>query len=80
MASAHEHGVSGRYRFPGDTLARKAGFEIGKRNLLADVEHAPLETLDVEKNASGEERRRVFNPKFLQPIGRDHMSDRRLPL
>ena len=65
MTGAHERRIARRYRLFRDALTFEAGFQIGKRDLLADVEHPPLEALDVEQDAAGEERRSVFNSEFL---------------
>ena len=53
MTRAHEHRVSGRYRFLGHTLTLEASFQVGERDLFANVEHPSLEALDVEQDAAG---------------------------
>ena len=58
-----------------ELLSLKAGLQIGELDLLADVEHAALQSLHVEQHAAGEERRRILDPEPLQAIGRPHFAE-----
>src|SRR5215475_2479389 len=73
MTRAYENRVAWHYRFLGHPLTHETGFKVSQRDLLADVEHAALEALDVEQDAASEERRSVFDSKLLEPVGRPHV-------
>src|SRR6202044_2083686 len=73
MTGAHEYRIAGPDRLLCDALTFEAGLEIGEHDLFADVEHPPFQALDVEQDAAGEERRRVFDPEFLEPVRRPHL-------
>jgi hypothetical protein len=75
MTRTHERRVSGRYRFLGHTLTLEASFQVGERDLFADVEHPSLEALDVEHDVAGEEWRSVFDSKLLKPVRRPHVRE-----
>src|SRR5271156_2148579 len=73
VTGAHEYRIAGSDRLLCDALTFEAGLEIGERDLLADIEHPPFQALDVEQDAAGEERRRVFDAEFLEPVRRPHL-------
>ena len=75
MAGAHERRVARLDRILSDTLALETGLQIGELDLLADIEHASLQTLHIEEEAAGEERRRILHAELLQPVGRPHVGE-----
>src|SRR6478735_7592554 len=75
MARTDERSVPWLDRILSDTLTMETCLQIGKLNLFADIEHASFQTLDVEEEAAGEERRCILHAEPLQPVGRPHVRE-----